>query len=431
MQKSGKITSLIAALAVSALFLTGCQASLPLQLPETLALPEELALPEAPYFKKGVYACYPVEAGSKPRTFFYIFNEDNYGHTEDGEYEGMGIPFEVSQEKGKVSFSYGGEGEVEDVFRVMSVKDGTIRGYFTESPYVLLVYEPVKDADPDTFSAENYVRGPEDCIYRDPNGWSCRYDSTRFQISQDGPNVFIVYTGESAGTNMITVTYDPEKTGEKAVRELGESWSEDTEYIEGPFPGAEYATGYWAVPPFVEGGSGLYMSALGRDYMDGSLVFEFTEHKGNDEEMNMEVSDYLAGIIDSLTWNVYSFDTIIQSLPEDSYYAFADMDPDRDALLVAKEDTVFDYGGGVMASTEADVYGYDWKDCILGYGRVEGGGTATPLAAKDGKLYFGGHKSMNKVHIDEASSEMIVDEGAYFDEYEDAEVVAFTKAGES
>ncbi|MBQ7679737.1 MAG: hypothetical protein IJT34_07790 [Butyrivibrio sp.] len=42
------------------------------------------------------------------------------------------------------------------------------------------------------------------------------------------------------------------------------------------------------------------MTAVARDYMDGVLVFELTGHNGDDEYMNMEVSDTMAAIINSL-----------------------------------------------------------------------------------------------------------------------------------
>ena len=317
---------------------------------------------------------------------------------------------------------------------VMAMTSAFLAGCVTVNINVDTDDEPAQtesvSADPETFDAANFKNAAagDDLVYEDANGWSVRYDPDLFTVNGGGPEVSFVYTGESAGTNMITVTYTVDNKAEAAIKELGESWSEKTEYSDGPFPGADYAKGYRAVLPPEEEGSGLYMTAIARDYMDGALIFELTGHNGNDEEMNMAVSDHLAGIIDSLTWTVYDYDTIIGYLSDDLYYALADMDKDHDALLIAKEDTVFDNADGTMASTEAYVYGYDENGNIILYGYVAGGGTATPLAAKDSELFCGGHNYMNKVHIDEASSKMITDEGEYFDEYEDATVIAFTRA---
>ena len=45
------------------------------------------------------------------------------------------------------------------------------------------------------------------------------------------------------------------------------------------------------------------MSAAARDYKYGALVFEVCGHMGEDEFNNMEVSDALAGIIDSVQFS--------------------------------------------------------------------------------------------------------------------------------
>ena len=52
------------------------------------------------------------------------------------------------------------------------------------------------------------------------------------------------------------------------------------------------------MPP-AEDGSGLYETAIARDYMDGYLVFELTGHNSGNDEMDMAVSDALAAVIDS------------------------------------------------------------------------------------------------------------------------------------
>ena len=187
---------------------------------------------------------------------------------------------------------------------------------------------------------------------------------------------------------MITVTYTVENKAEAAIKELGGSWGNNTQYSEGPFPGASYAKGYWAVLPPEKDGSGLSMTAIARDYMDGALIFECTEHLGNDDEMNMAVSDALAGIIDSLNWKVFDYDTIIGYLSDDCYYAFADMDKEHDALLVAEKNTVFDNGDGTMASTEATVYGYDAKGNIKYMGVWDFDGFYTRFCTLGAKKYI-------------------------------------------
>ncbi len=153
--------------------------------------------------------------------------------------------------------------------------------------------------------AENYVKAGtgEDLVYNDANGWSVKYDPSVITVNGGGPVTTFVYTGECAGTNMITVTYDVDKDAKTAIADMAKSWGEDAETHEAPFPGAEDITGYWATLAPSADGSGMYETALARDYMDGYLVFEITGHNGTDEEMNMAVSDTLASIIDSLQFS--------------------------------------------------------------------------------------------------------------------------------
>ena len=85
--------------------------------------------------------------------------------------------------------------------------DNAVYGYFASTPDRAEVFELLDDVDPETFDAESYVNGSESSVYRDANGWSIEYDASKFEITPGGPVTTIVYTGESAGTNMITVTY--------------------------------------------------------------------------------------------------------------------------------------------------------------------------------------------------------------------------------
>ena len=123
-----------------------------------------------------------------------------------------------------------------------------------------------------------------------------------------------------------------------------------------------------------------------------------------------------------------SYSAVIESLPSGSYYAFADMSPDHDALLVTG--SVFDNLDGTLAAVEATVYGFDRNGAIKEYGTVKSGGTANPLAVKDSELYCAHHQYIDKVRIDESASQMITDEGDYFADYGDTVVIAFTPVPE-
>ena len=260
----------------------------------------ETASEESAYFTKGVYYNYAKDAENPPLTYFYVFYDENTGYTADGENNGIGLPFSLTQEEGAATFSFGGEGESEEVLTVSSFENGIVTGTFDDGREV--VFEPVSGLDPETFDAENFVNGPSQSVYKDPNGWSVKYDASLFEVTQEEGQVFFVYTGESAGTNMVTATYTVDNKAEDAIKKLGENYGDTAEYSTAPFPGAEDVDGYWVNVPVDTEGSGAYMTAMARDYMEGALIFEIDGHQGEDDEMNMAVADALAGIIDSLTY---------------------------------------------------------------------------------------------------------------------------------
>ena len=135
------------------------------------------------------------------------------------------------------------------------------------------------------------------------------------------------------------------------------------------------------------------------------------------------------------------YEDVINSLEDGTYYAFADMSKDHDALLVATE--TFDDLDGSKNATEAIVYGLDKEGKVKEYGTIESGGTANPIAAKDGYVYYGGHHYITKATIKEAKSKLDVNRvdeviggteeenqefNALYDEYFDATVIVFMEA---
>lgn len=253
----------------------------------------------APYFEKGVYVNYAE--GATTRDYFYVFYDANAGYTEDAN-TGTGLPFACEQTDGQISFTFGGEGEAEEVFTVTSTENGIITGSFEDG--VVLHFELKEGEDPENFDSAQYASPGSEVTYEDANGWSVRYYSDLFEVNQQDNLVTFVYMGESAGTNMVSVVYDVDMNAEEAIDKMAESWgSDNVTKSQSIFPGTEDVDGYWAQMLPAEDGSGLYETAVARDYMDGYLLFEVTGHNSGDDMLDMEVSDALAMIIDSLEFN--------------------------------------------------------------------------------------------------------------------------------
>ncbi len=254
---------------------------------------------DAKYFKRGVYVNYAAELENPDKTYFYVFDGFGTGHIDDAA-TNTGKYFEYEEGDGQVKFRFGTENIVEDVFTVKSVENGFVTGSY-EGDYEL-VFEPVTDAGPDDFSAINYINAKLglDLVYEDPNGWSVKYDPDVISLTAGGPVSTFVYTGECAGTNMLSTLYAVGMTGKEAAEDYAKNWGETAIVHEGIFPGTEDVPGYWVILPPAEEGSGYTSTAIIRDYMDGYLAFEFTNHNSGDDAIDIPASDALAAIVDSL-----------------------------------------------------------------------------------------------------------------------------------
>ena len=83
-----------------------------------------------------------------------------------------------------------------------------------------------------------------------------------------------------------------------------------------------------------------------------------------------------------------TFTDIVNKLEKGWGYANITLDG-TDVFLVTNH--TFDEGDGKPASTEAELFFYNADGAPEYLGYVASGGTANPLAVKDGKLYSGGH----------------------------------------
>ena len=130
-----KFVALIFATAMAAALLTGCGHST--------------------YFERGVYACYPRGAEDSEKTGFFVIEDENYGHTENGAYGGIGMAFNMAQNDGVVCFSYGEGVEDKSVLTIEYLGDNTIVGVYEDGTE--RVFEKIEGLDPATFDSVAYV----------------------------------------------------------------------------------------------------------------------------------------------------------------------------------------------------------------------------------------------------------------------------------
>ena len=160
----------------------------------------------------------------------------------------------------------------------------------------------VSSAAPTGSPAASSEESSEPTEFKHPDGWSTRYYKKNVQVNKiDDHSTSFVYTGECAGTCMLTVSYVKGKKPEEAASAITKGWGDASKIkkSEGSLPGAmETKSVYFELAPD-NGPAGLYQTVIAGEYKEGTLVFELTYHRGNDEAMDMAANDTLAEILNS------------------------------------------------------------------------------------------------------------------------------------
>ncbi len=150
--------------------------------------------------------------------------------------------------------------------------------------------------------------------YKSNDGWSVKYNSDLINVNEDEEGVSFVYIGESAGTNMLKISYIKDKMPQEVLGEVTADWNaEKTIRKEGYFAGDNWAFLADIEP---EGGSGLYQGFTAAEYNDGTLLVERIAHVGeNTEDEDTLVSDTIANVIDSIEFENYRPQTQFEHVP--------------------------------------------------------------------------------------------------------------------
>ncbi|MBR5753687.1 MAG: hypothetical protein IKX83_04305 [Clostridia bacterium] len=185
----------------------------------------------------------------------------------------------------------------------------------------------------------------EEMEFISPDGWRVRYNGKTMEAAEVSKHAAqFVYTGKSAGTNMVEISYIANKAPEEVLYEVTSDWTKDDAKItrsEGFFPGTSDKWGYWRELPAGKNGSGLGMTAIAGEYNGGVLLFEVTSHMSGKDEIDIAVSDALSGVIDSIQYlKGFKDQTMFSYYPgtykatgKDAKYATVKLNKDHSGIL--------------------------------------------------------------------------------------------------
>lgn len=107
---------------------------------------------------------------------------------------------------------------------------------------------------------------------------------------------------------------------------------------------------------------------------------------------------------------------IIDTLTDKQWYAFAEISPDTDVLLVTEY--TYDNLDGNMAAIDSTIYAPDKDGKVIEYSTVQAAGTSYPLKVYEGCLYVCTGHCVNKLYIDTKNGAVMTKEYAeeVFDE---------------
>ncbi len=289
--------------------------------------------------------------------------------------------------------------------------------------------EAVEEAAPEEEEAQAEIVRE---TYQSADGWSVRYDPEAIEVQEGDGFTSFVYTGESAGTCMMTVTPVADKGAVEALDELTAEWGDPDaiQSSEAPFLGDESTIGYWRVLEDSGEGSGLSETAIGIDYKGGALIFDILTHRSGEDEIDIPVSDAISEVLDSfdagevdeaaaeegMTTDIEGCETftqIVDKLEDGRGYANETVG-DADVLLVSEG--TFDNLDGNEAAIDSELFIYDSEGVPAYIGSVSSGSTATPLAIKDGEIYVASHHFITRYTVEAGELVVVEDVREDFDE---------------
>ncbi|MBQ7535529.1 MAG: hypothetical protein IJT43_07920 [Stomatobaculum sp.] len=161
------------------------------------------------------------------------------------------------------------------------------------------------------------TKAAEDKVYKNSKGWQVRYDPSLIEVKEEKDGATFTYTGEAEGTDKVTISFAEGKQPEELLYELTSSWGdqEKIDRSEGFFPGAPENWAFWRVMNADTASDGIARTAIAGEYNGGVLYFDVETTPTGDDATDMQVSDVLAEVIDSIEFENFEPQTMYEYVP--------------------------------------------------------------------------------------------------------------------
>ena len=144
--------------------------------------------------------------------------------------------------------------------------------------------------------------------YASKDGWRTQYDKNSFEVNETKEGTYFVYTGDCAGTCYVGLSVVNRQSAKEVLYEKTANWNPANMMIsEGLFQGDKWQ--YTRILTPSAGEVPVYQMYKAAEYNGRVFLIEAYETMGNNEGINMKVSDSIAMVIDAIEFNYYESQT--------------------------------------------------------------------------------------------------------------------------
>ena len=191
-------------------------------------------------------------------------------------------------------------------------------------------------------------------LYEGEN-WSVYYDPSEFEVSEQDGETHFVYTGESAGSDLVAISYHEDKMPQEVLYDKTSSYDDSQiDRSEGYFgAGSDWAFTYSV---YSSEGSGLNEQLTGVEHNGGTLLVDILMHSETEVEDQMRVSDALASIVDSLNLTDHKEQTQFSYVPGVYAQTIVEEMEGVDQTFVKKVSLYDDHTGVLSIQDDIDIH---------------------------------------------------------------------------
>lgn len=151
-------------------------------------------------------------------------------------------------------------------------------------------------------AANNTAETLKSETYESKDGWKVTYHPEVFAMSEgENGEVNFSYQGDAAGSNVVSVSYHKDRMPNEVLYDATADVDDSKVTRNEGWFGSTYPA--WTYSRYIQAdasGSGLGVDYTAIEHNGGTLLISILHHKDTDDERNMDTSDAIEGLVNSI-----------------------------------------------------------------------------------------------------------------------------------